>query len=131
LKTTQRYFFKKQEKLKSRKAISSLFAEGQQFTIFPIKVYWQSATTENVLQVGISVGSKHFKKAVDRNRIKRLIREAYRLQKNQLNEHLIHANKNLTFFVIYIGKDLPDYKEIYKKTGMVLNKLIALNHENH
>ena len=131
METTQRYFFKKEEKLKSRKAIGSLFAEGKQFTLFPIKVYWQTTTAENVLQAGISVGSKHFKKAVDRNRIKRLIREAYRLQKNQLNEQLIHANKNLILFIIYIGKDLPDYKEIYKKTGMVLNKLIALNHENH
>ncbi|MGB4845545.1 MAG: ribonuclease P protein component [Ferruginibacter sp.] len=92
----QRYRFKKEEKLKSRKTIEQLFKEGKSFSNFPFRILWMlndKATAP--LQSGFAVSSKHFKKAVDRNRIKRLMREAYRLQKNDLQAQLKQNNNQL------------------------------------
>jgi ribonuclease P protein component len=78
------------------------------------------------LQAGFSASSRNFKKAVDRNRIKRLMREAYRLQKNPLQEALQAKQKQLALFFIYTGKELPDYKTVSEKIGVILNKLRAV-----
>ncbi|MBL0182209.1 MAG: ribonuclease P protein component [Chitinophagaceae bacterium] len=83
MQSNQRYRFGKTEKLKSRKTIEQLFAEGKSFSNFPFRVIWKfTQTADAALQAGFTVSSKNFKNAVDRNRIKRLMREAYRLQKN-------------------------------------------------
>ncbi len=83
-----------------------------------------------VLQSGFSVSSKHFKKAVDRNRIKRLIRESYRLQKNELTDKLGINGKQLAVFFIYVGNELPEYQILFNKTGVVLKRLIKIINEN-
>ncbi len=75
------------------------------------------------LQMGAGVSAKYFKKAVDRNRIKRLIREGYRLQKTSLQQALKEKQKQLLLFIIYTGKELPDHKEIFNKVNLVLVKL--------
>lgn len=88
------------------------------------------ATTHARLKAGFTVSSRHFKKAVDRNRVKRLMREAYRLQKNEL-QLLPELNKNtLALFFIYVGKELPEYEWVYEKMGVVLKRLIKLTGEN-
>lgn len=128
----QRYTFRKDEKLKSRKAIEQLFATGKSFSNFPFKVVWK--VTENTaacLQTGFTVSSKQFKKAVDRNRIKRLMREAYRLQKHDLQQQLKSKNKSLTVFFIYVGNELPDYTFIFEKTGKAIKHLIRIINENN
>lgn len=128
----QRYTFSKDEKLKSRKAIEQLFATGRSFSNFPFKVVWKG--TENTVtgsQAGFTVSSKQFKKAVDRNRIKRLIREAYRLQKHELQQQLKSNNKSLAVFFIYVGNELPDYTFIFEKTGKAIKHLIRLINENN
>lgn len=128
----QRYTFSKDEKLKSRKAIEQLFATGRSFSNFPFKVVWK--VTENTVkgsQAGFTVSSKQFKKAVDRNRIKRLIREAYRLQKHELQQQLKSNNKSLAVFFIYVGNELPDYTFIFEKTGKAIKHLIRLINENN
>ena len=128
----QRYTFSKDEKLKSRKAIEQLFATGRSFSNFPFKVVWK--VTENTVtgsQAGFTVSSKQFKKAVDRNRIKRLIREAYRLQKHELQQQLKISNKSLAVFFIYVGNELPDYTFIFEKTGKAIKHLIRLINENN
>ena len=127
----QRYTFKKEEKLKSRKAIEQLFKEGKSFSIFPFRILWEiKEANSSSLQTGFAVSSKHFKKAVDRNRIKRLMREAYRLQKNDLQNHLTQQQKQVVVFFIYVGNELPEYPFIFEKTKAVLNRLIKLTHEN-
>jgi len=117
----------KEERLKSRKQTELVFSEGKKFTLAPFRVYYLSIKDQlNVLQFGVGVSTKNFKKAVDRNRIKRLAREAYRLQKKILEKKLIEANSYLTVFFIYTGKELPEYKDINDKIGKVLNKLCEI-----
>ena len=76
------------------------------------------------LQFGVGVSSKNFKKAVERNRIKRLTREAWRLQKNQLEEKVKASGKQLNVFFIYTGKALPDFTMVKDKVSVALKKLV-------
>lgn len=59
------------------------------------------------------------------------MREAYRLQKNSLREHLVQTEKTMAVFFLYQGKELPDYAEVYGKIGMALKRLIKFSHENN
>ncbi len=126
MQTTQRYFLKKEDRLKSRKAIDLLFVKGKSFSNFPFRICWQVVDDETGLKAGFTASSKNFKKATDRNRIKRLIREAYRLQKNNLQETLLLKNKAVHIFFIYTGKEVPDYEFIFEKTSNVLRRIIKL-----
>lgn len=79
---------------------------------------------ESVLQFGAGASKRNFKRAVDRNRIKRLLREAYRTQKLPLQAQLKDSGKGyLKLFILYTGKELPDYQLIRDKVGVVLGRL--------
>ena len=117
----------KEERLKSRKQTELLFSEGKKFTIAPLRFHYSFSKAEKAsMQFGAGVSKRNFKKAVDRNRIKRLMREAYRLQKIILREKLEEKNIGLNIFFIYTGKELPAYKEVYEKTGKGLDKLCEI-----
>lgn len=142
----QRYTWKKAEKLKSRKRIDLLFKKGKNFSVFPYKVFYMitpaaapasaSGSAPDLspgkgpmapmapIQTGFGVGSRHFKKAVDRNRIKRLGREAWRLQKHSVTGPLSKKGLAMAVFLVYIGKDLPEYPMITARIGVILQKLI-------
>ncbi|MBI5372800.1 MAG: ribonuclease P protein component [Sphingobacteriales bacterium] len=112
----------KRERLKSRKAIDLLFREGQRFSQAPIRVFYRETGTPG-LQFGVAVSAKIFKKAVDRNRVKRLLREAWRLQKNELAQQPRIKDKGLHLFFIYTDRELPDFDTLYKITALILQKL--------
>ena len=118
----------KHERLKSRKSIEQLFSEGKKIVVPPYRVFYilTPSAPDASLLFGTGVSAKNFKKAVDRNRIKRLTKEAYRLQKNSLQQK-VKANKvRLNVFFIYTAKELPAYDEVYEKIGSILKKLDKL-----
>jgi ribonuclease P protein component len=116
----------KTERLKSRKRIGQLFAEGQSFGQYPLRATYIAVAdpAAPALQCGFSASARQFKKAVQRNRIKRLLREAWRLQKQPLEAHLLATGQRLAVFVLYTGKELPHYAEVAEKTGRILQRLI-------
>jgi ribonuclease P protein component len=128
-----RYTLGKDERLKSRKVIEQLFKEGKSFLNFPFRVVWQyqPATSPSFLQAGFTVSSKHFKKAVDRNRIRRLMKEAYRLQKHALQNSLEQTNKQVAVFFIYVAKEIPEYPLVVEKIASVLERLQKIINENN
>ena len=84
-----------------------------------------------ILQAGVGVSSRNFKKAVDRNRIKRLMREAYRLQKHDLYNTLAQKNTSLSVFILYNGNELPKYELVYEKMGSILKRLTKFIDEDN
>jgi ribonuclease P protein component len=129
--------FGKMEKLKSRKLIEELFARGKSVNVFPVRILYifsnLQAEEKSLLQVGVSVSKKNFKRAVDRNRIKRLLREAYRLQKKELLELTTRQKKKGFVFFIYTDKQLPEYSMVFDTITKALNilKKKASIHEDH
>ena len=75
------------------------------------------------LQAAFSVSKRHFKQAVKRNRIKRLMRESYRLQKARLKDLLAENEKKLVIFFIYTSSEMPSFNEVYEKTGKALERI--------
>ncbi|MFI5156306.1 MAG: ribonuclease P protein component [Chitinophagales bacterium] len=128
---SRQYTLGKKERLKSRKLIGQLFNQGKSFSIFPYRVFYKYQPTLASIQAGFGVSSKHFKKAVDRNRIKRLTREAYRLQKKSWSEEKLKNNRSFALFFVYTGMDLPDFELVNKKMKLILEKLAELINENH
>jgi ribonuclease P protein component len=119
--------FGKEEKLKSRKLVEDLFVRGNGINVFPIRVLYKflplTTDEKSLLQVGVSVSSKNFKKAVDRNRIKRLLRETYRLQKKDFLLLLKERNLKGYMFFIYTDKALPSYQIVFDTMTKCLKSL--------
>ena len=125
------FSYGKTEKLKSRKLIEELFAGGKQFSVFPLKVTFKivKEPLDFPVKAGVTVSGRNFKKAVQRNRIKRILREAYRTEKLPLHEAAETGNKQIAFFIIYIDKALPEYLHIKNKMTLVIRRLIKELHE--
>jgi ribonuclease P protein component len=119
--------FGKAEKLKSRKVVEELFARGKSLNVFPIRISYKflplPADEKTVLQVGVSVSKRNFKRAVDRNRIKRLLRETYRLQKRELIEVLKVQRRIGYVFFIYTDKQMPQYPIVFDTMSKCLEVL--------
>lgn len=112
----------KKERLKSRKLIGQLFSEGQRMSVPHYRVtFMYKPAVPPVLQAGVTVSTRYFKKAKDRNKIKRQTREAWRLQKAALQELL---KGELHVFFIFTDKELPDYTEVYAAVGKAIQQLI-------
>jgi len=112
------YTFRKEERLCSRKHLDLLFKNGSSFLLYPFRVSYIfiDSPTEFLAQVVINVPKKRFKKAVDRNLLKRRIREAYRLNKQQNLYTKLPAAKGLLLFSIqFVGKDKYEFSFIEKK----------------
>lgn len=121
------YTFKKEERLCSHKLLEKLFHSRSSFLLYPFRVVWLKESLEVPAQIVISVPKKRFKRAVDRNLLKRRIREAYRLNKGIilypfLQEHQFQLLLSITF----VGKEILEYDFIEKKLKAVLEKLATL-----
>jgi len=121
----KQFSYNKKEKLKSRKQLEQLFTAGTTFIIFPVKVIYKEVEVQDgILKTGVGASRKNFKKAVERNRIKRLLREAYRTEKPGLLNYLQQNKKQIALFFLYIDKSLPDYNLLKQKMQQAIEKLI-------
>ncbi|ATP55447.1 ribonuclease P protein component [Pedobacter ginsengisoli] len=121
--------FNKEERLCSKRLIDLLFKDGSSFLLYPFRVSYLFVETEHKypVQVVINVSKKRFKRAVDRNVIKRRTREVYRLQKQlQLYSSLTDSSKLLLLSVQFIGKQIYDYSFFEKRMTGVFKKLVPL-----
>mgnify|MGYP001828477117 CR=1 FL=1 len=113
--------YPKKEKLKSKKLIDQLFSEGQSVSAFPLRLVYLSVLFDDdvIAKTGVSVSKRNFKTAVDRNRIKRLMREAYRLNKADFFNNLTTQH---AFMILYIGKDKPTFAQVESKMKTLFDK---------
>ena len=120
------YTFKKEEKLCNKRSVDDLFHSGSSFLCYPFKVSWCFATLPQPFpaQIVFSVSKRRFKHAVDRNLIKRRMREAYRLNKQQLLYNSVLAvDRKIIISIGYIGKEITDYILVEKKMQRLLVQL--------
>ncbi|ADX67738.1 ribonuclease P protein component [Weeksella virosa] len=114
--------FGKDEKLKSRKAIERLFTDSRSYSVYPLRIVYRVSEQEKN-QFAVSVSKKRFKLAVDRNKMKRRIREAYRLNKTLLDNSPLRYE----MMVIYLSKDKNSFLEIEKAMQVILKKLVSVS----
>lgn len=110
----------KEERLKSKISIELLFKEGKGRVRFPIKMQYMPHDRP-MHQVAFTAPKRNFKRAVDRNRIKRQMREAYRTNKHILYDKEVPSQ---AIFFIYIGKEMPLYADLDKRMKQCLNELV-------
>ena len=118
--------YPKNEKLKSKITIGLLFTEGKSVSKYPLRLVYKAGTfgEGEKIKMGVSVSKRNFKKAVDRNYFKRILRETYRLNKHLLIDNL---DQPYSFMFFYQTKDRLSYDEINTKTIHLFEKFIAQN----
>ncbi len=123
----KQFGYPKTERLKSRKAIELLFTKGKSVGVYPLRMVFM-AKTEGETKVGVSVSKKYFKKAVDRNYYKRVLRETYRQ-----NKQLLHSNIQQPFDIMlfYQTKDTLSFEEINQKMISLVQKFYKNSIENN
>lgn len=116
--------YPKHEKLKSKTTIDLLFSEGKSVSKYPLRLVYAPIVLEDgeVIKMGVSVSKKHFKKAVDRNYFKRVLRETYRLNKHLLLDNM---DKPYALMFFYQSKDRLTYQEINEKTIQLFEKFLV------
>jgi ribonuclease P protein component len=116
--------FLKNEKLCQKESIDLIFAEGNKISDRPIKLLWTEVVSQSIpLQTLISVPKRRIPKATDRNRIKRLIRESFRLHKQPLIDQLTQKKVFINLAIIYTENKVLSYKEIHDKICLTLQRL--------
>ncbi|WP_111683233.1 ribonuclease P protein component [Winogradskyella tangerina] len=120
----------KKDKLKSKKQIEILFSEGKSVTVYPLKlIYLQTDFNDgSTLKTGVSVSKRLHKTAVARNRIKRLLREAYRLNKPS---YFNNSTTSYAFMILYLSKDGTTFDALNTKMKQLFEKFLdkTSNHE--
>lgn len=122
------YTFKKEERLCNKKLIEKLFHSGSSFLCYPFKVSWllSDEPQQFPVQILLAVSKRRFKRAVDRNLIKRRMREVYRFHKQQnLYEILSSSDRRMILSLSYIGKEIVPYDFVEKKMLKLLSQLCS------
>ncbi len=123
-----KFTYPKIEKLKSKVTIDLLFSKGKSVSKYPLRLvfvesdYGIPEDSDQMLKMGVSVSKKYFKHAVDRNYLKRVLRETYRLNKHILIDNL---DKKYAFMFFYQTKERLTYEEINTKTIQLFEKFIS------
>ena len=128
---TSSFSFPKAEHLKSRKLIDHLFEKGKSLNKFPFKLLWMTVEQDEryPVRVAFAVSSRKIKLAVKRNRIKRLMRESYRLNKTTLIDCCNKKQISLAMVIMYNGTDLIPHTETQEKIILLLHRLITLHEQ--
>jgi len=118
-----KHTYSRTEKLKSKILIEKLFVEGKSVKAFPLRlIFLETEFQEPIIaKCGVSVGKRNFKNAVDRNRVKRLIREAYRLNKNT---YFNNITTQYALMNLYIGNEKPTFEQTDKSMKKLLEKFV-------
>ena len=127
----RKYTFPKEEHLCRKKLIEELFSkQGSSFGVYPLRIVWikSEMPTTAPPQVLISVSKRTFKRAVDRNRLKRLIREAYRLNKYRLTEQP-NGHEVALLGIIFTGKEKSPLTLVEKKLISAFHRLLGTSAE--
>jgi len=113
--------FSSKEKVKSKKLIEQMFAEGHSVSVFPLRlVFLQTSFDDGTnIKTGVSVSKRNFKNAVDRNKVKRLLREAYRLHKGT---YFNNITTHYAFMILYIGNEKPTLKQLEARMKLLFEK---------
>ncbi|MCC8172822.1 MAG: ribonuclease P protein component [Parabacteroides sp.] len=125
--TKKQQGFPKQERLSLKRHTDRLFAEGRSFAVYPLRAVYVRTDEAMPARVSVlvSVPKKKFKRAVKRNYIKRLVREAYRLHKHELTDSLAGNDRYLLLAFIYLDKELPVFATIERSVTKALRLLAA------
>ena len=115
------FTFRKEEHLCSRRLIDRLYAEGHRLMAFPYSVQWLTVDDGELCQVMIVAPKRKFKHAVDRNHVRRLTRECYRLRKGHFYDFLEEHGLHVVFSMVYIHNEILTYDQL----GHKMDKLLA------
>ena len=126
---TNKFTYQKKDKLKSRKQMQFLFSKGTAINMHPIRLLYTIEKEEagifsnGLLQAGVGAPSRQFRKAVQRNKVKRLLREGYRLEKPNFTNSINLTNTRLNLFFLYVDAHVQTQQEIQATIKLLLQKL--------